>query len=127
MRFSTVHEAEWLAATIDRLAQIGKFAGCPGHRNEVIPVFQFYDSFDTNHGKTVAGIMCHAEYLDGPYRGGCWYCQVVSGGTQFFHTAETAITPRSGLAAMWLCEVVISAVLSDVWQRGPTHCWQDSH
>jgi hypothetical protein len=53
----------------------------------------------------------HAEHLHGPRRGGSWYCSVGGpNGTRFFHRADRAdVQPRSGGAARWLCELVISA------------------
>jgi hypothetical protein len=53
----------------------------------------------------------HAEHLHGPRRGGSWYCSVSGPDmTRFFHTADqTDVRPRSGCAARWLCELVISA------------------
>ena len=52
----------------------------------------------------------HAEHLNGPRRGGIWYCSVDDlDGKRFFHTADNPdIQPRSGAAARWLCELVVS-------------------
>ena len=53
----------------------------------------------------------HAEHLQGPRRGGIWYCSVGDvDGNRFFHTADYPdIQPRSGAAARWLCELMISS------------------
>lgn len=53
----------------------------------------------------------HAEHSQGPRRSGLWYCAVRrSDGMRFFHTADRGdVQPRSGSAARWLCELVISA------------------
>ena len=55
--------------------------------------------------------VAHAEHLQGPHRGGIWYCSVSDlDGKRFFHTADRKdIQPKSGAAARWLCELVISA------------------
>jgi hypothetical protein len=116
VRYATRRDAEWLAATIDRLADMGRFAGSPGHPGQCEPVLHWDVDIGNDHKVTVAGIHCHAEHLFGPVRGGGWYCQVSSSTDQFFHTIESGVQPRSGLAAKWICEVVVSAVLAGVWQ-----------
>jgi hypothetical protein len=116
VRFAARHDAEWLAGTIDRLAMVRRFAGCPGHPGQCPPVLWWGGDIGTDHGATVAGIHCHAEHVFGPVRGGGWYCQVHRDTEQFFHTAESGVQPRSGPAAWWVCEVVVGAVLAGVWQ-----------
>ncbi len=116
VRYATRRDAEWLAATIDRLAASGLFAGSPGHQGQVEPVLGWNADIGTDYGATVGDIHCHAEHLFGPVRGGGWYCQVSSGSEQFFHTVESGIQPRSGPAAWWVCEVVFDAVRAGVWE-----------
>ena len=116
VRYAARSDAEWLAATINRLAARGLFAGCPGHPGEAEPVLWWGGDIGTDHGSTVGGVQCHAEHLFGPVRGGGWYCQVYRGNEQFFHTIESGVQPRSGPAAWWICEVVLGAVRADVWE-----------
>ena len=61
----------------------------------------------------------HAERMNGPSRGGIWYCSVRESGTGrlYFHTGDRLadggapdVVPRSGRGARWLCELVVSAV-----------------
>ena len=99
VRFAARRDAEWLAATIDRLAARGLFAGCLGRPGQAEPVLGRVGDIGTDHGATVGDIYCHAEHLFGPVRGGCWYCQVQRGIEQFFHTCESGVQPRSGPAA----------------------------
>jgi hypothetical protein len=115
VRYVDRDAAAWLVGLIDRLAARGMFPGCPGHPGQVAPVLG-RGGIGNDHGATVDGIHCHAEHLFGPVRGGGWYCQVYRGAEQFFHTAESGVQPRSGPAAWWVCEVVVSAVRAEVWE-----------
>lgn len=53
----------------------------------------------------IGRFQAHAEHLQGPRRGGVWYCQVFD----VLHSEEAGIVPRSGRAARWLCEVIAVA------------------
>lgn len=114
VRYADRSDAEWLATMIDRLVDRCAFAGSPGHSGQTEPVLWRGD-IGTDHGTTVGGIHCHAEHLYGPVRGGAWYCQVYGDKERYFHTADSGIQPRSGSAAWWICEVVVSAVLAGAW------------
>jgi hypothetical protein len=114
VRYSSASDAEWLAGLIDRLATQGAFAGCPGHPGQTEPVL-WWGVLGSDHGATVGDIVCHAEHMFGPVRGGNWYCQVSRGDERLFHTADSSIQPRSGNAAWWMCEVVVCAARAGVW------------
>lgn len=129
VRFAARHDAEWLAATIDRLAAIRRFPWCPGHPGQCEPVLWWGGDIGDDHGATIEGIQCHAEHLNGPLRGGIWYCQVYRDREQYFHTADSGVQPRSGPAAWWVCEMVISALLAGVYLPHPPTMWptQEGH
>jgi hypothetical protein len=40
VRYATRADAAWLAATIDRLAAVGRFAGCLNHPGQCAPVLR---------------------------------------------------------------------------------------
>ncbi|MCE9560774.1 MAG: hypothetical protein K8U57_01840 [Planctomycetes bacterium] len=104
-----------LNAEANCLTGHGEFAGCPGQHGQAEPVLSWGGDLGTDHGSTVGDIVCHAEHLSGPVRGGSWHCQVSRGGEQLFHTAESGVQPRNGKAAWWVCEVVVCAARTNAW------------
>jgi hypothetical protein len=109
VRYSERRDAEWLAGLVDRLVARHTFAGCPGYPGQIAPLLWWGGDLGDDHGATIDGMQCHIEHLHGPVRGGSWYCSVYRGTEPLFHTADWGIQPRSGKAAWWLCEVVVSA------------------
>jgi hypothetical protein len=109
VRYSERRDAEWLAGLVVRLAARQAFAGCPGHPGQVTPLLWWGGDLGDDYGTTIDGLHCYIEHLQGPVRGGLWYCSVYQGTETLFHTIEWGVQPRSGKAAWWLCEVVVSA------------------
>ena len=66
---------------------------------------QWKGDLDDDCTASIGRFRAHAEHLEGPRRGGIWYCQVYD----VLHSVEAGIVPRNGEAARWLCEVVANA------------------
>jgi hypothetical protein len=119
VRYRAREDAAWLAALVERLVTSAAFAGCPGHPGQVAALLNWDSLPRDDLAAELEGIYGHAEHMSGPARGGIWYCQVSAGPIRYFHTADIGVEPRSREAAWWLCEVVMCAVLADVWGPMP--------
>lgn len=108
VRFLNQDAALWVARLVEQLGGPGEPLGWTGDLADDCSV----------ETKELLG---RAEHLYGPRRGGAWYCAVY--GTplsRYFHTADRIdIQSRSGSAARWLCELVISAAEVGLIQAEP--------
>jgi hypothetical protein len=116
VRYRTTEDARWLATLVEALHDGGAFLGPPGHRR-VEPDVRWAGPLNDDCAAFAGGLYAHAEHLDGPRRGGVWYCAVSREGTFLFHTSDRGVVPRDGEAARWLCEVVIAAVRAGAWDH----------
>jgi hypothetical protein len=112
VRYVARQDAEWLAGLIDGLADRGIYPGSPGHRGQVACQLSWVGELDDDCGAVAGDLVCHAEHLSGPFRGGMWYCSVSRSGVFHFHTGDSGVRPRSGVAARWLCEIVVRAEIA---------------
>jgi hypothetical protein len=112
IRYSAQEDASWLAGLIDSLVARGMPPGRPGHPSTTSAGMQWDGDLDDDCRVTASDMYAHAEHLHGPRRGGAWYCSVTRSGERLFHTADWGVQPRSGVAARWLCELVMCAELS---------------
>jgi hypothetical protein len=117
VRYPAREGAAWLAGLIHALAERGAFPGCPGHLGQVANPVRWGGPLGDDCSAFVGDLYCHAEHLSGPVRGGLWYCSVSRARESVFHTADRGVQPRSGEAARWLCEVVVSAVTAGLGER----------
>lgn len=114
VRYVTREDAEWLAGLVDTLVTRGVFAGCPGHTRADTLIIPWIGDLDDDCWTRIADLFAHAEWMFGPRRGGNWFCSISRNGDSLFHTTDFGIQPRSGGAARWICEVVISAAVAGI-------------
>ena len=122
LRLETVQAATWLAELVKRSIEHEFFLPAPGHRSADESPYHWKGDMRDDCYTNFEGLNAHAEWVDGPYQGGNWYCQVMSKQKSHFHTADMRMTPGSGSAARWTCEMVISAAVANVL---PLFEWQD--
>ena len=84
-----------------------------------IQSLDWHGIFNDDCAATWKNYQAHAEHLSGPQRGGIWYCSVSDAeGGRYFHTADRSdIQPKNGVAARWLCELVVSAAEQGVIEK----------
>ncbi|HYH69632.1 MAG TPA: hypothetical protein VD866_33355 [Urbifossiella sp.] len=116
VRFRTADDARWFVGLVQTLYNRGAFLGPPGHRR-VEPDVRWGGRLNDDCAAFAGDLYAHAEHLDGPRRGGVWYCSVSRGGSYLFHTADRGVVPRDGEAARWLCEVIIAAARAGAWDQ----------
>jgi hypothetical protein len=114
VRYRSREDAAWLARLIDTLIERGAFPGCPGYSRQFSEPVEWHGDLGDDCSAVIGDLFCHAEHSSGPIRGGLWYCSVSQGSEQLFNTANCGIEPRSGEAARWLCELIVSAVLAGI-------------
>ncbi|AGA28307.1 hypothetical protein [Singulisphaera acidiphila] len=110
IRYSAREDASWLAGLIDLLVACGTLLWRPGHPAPTSAGMRWDGDLDDDCWATVGDMHAHAEHLHGPRRGGAWYSSVSRSG-RLFHTADCGVQPRSGVAARWLCELVMYSAL----------------
>ena len=103
VRLLTRDAAAWVAGLVE--AQRGSTLLLP-----------WTGDFDDDCSVTWKRLYAHAEHMEGPRRGGIWFCSVSDlDGKRLFHTADNAdVQPKSGSAARWLCELIISSADSGI-------------
>lgn len=95
--------ASWIAQLVEKLRGVGK-------------PLEWRGDLQDDCSATRQEYAAHAEHLQGPKRGGSWYCSVSRDGKLLFNSADrNDIHPSSGAGARWLCELVISAAESGVF------------
>jgi len=116
VRFRAAEDARRFGYLAHTLHARGAFLGPPGHR-QIEPEVSWAGRLNDDCAAFAGELYAHAEHLDGPRRGGLWYCSVSRKGVFLFHTADCGVVPRDGEAARWLCEVVIVAVRAGAWDQ----------
>jgi hypothetical protein len=111
LRLWSESAGNWLAGLVADLHAQGILPSpwCHASQPNLQPIVWTGEMDDDCHA-TLGEFQAHAEWQHGPRRGGHWYCQVRGPLGQYFHTADrNDIQPRNGVAARWLCEVVMRA------------------
>lgn len=103
IRFGVEADAAWLAGLVDALVARGESPGQPGRFAGI----RWEGDLGDDCWAALGEMHAHAEHMQGPRRGGAWYCSVERPGHRLFHTADCGARPRSGASARWLCELVM--------------------
>jgi hypothetical protein len=116
LRFRSPDGAKWLTNLIVAAIDRGVLWPPPGHRARDDSVVVWEGDLDDDCTSSLANLRAHVEWCNGPRRGGVWYCMVCSfdPNQRYFHTLDMDIEPRSGIAARWLCELVMLATNAGV-------------
>ncbi len=102
IRLQTEEAAYWLAHHVEAVQLIPL--------QNILPKLFWHGDLDDDCHACWRGVHAHAEWSNGARRGGLWYCSVSEGNdVRFFHTADrNDICPKSGKAARWLCELIMT-------------------
>jgi hypothetical protein len=101
LRLASECAAQWLGDRVVRAHVSGLRLDPAGH-GPAASMLEWQGSID-DFTATFAGIALHAEHLDGPLRGGNWWC---AAGDAFNLADHPDIELRSASAAKWLAELI---------------------
>lgn len=109
IRLREERAARWLGELVAGLMTEGLSVPTAVHTRDGVSAWE--GDLDDDCWLDAGHCSAHAEWMDGPRRGGVWYCSVRDrDGTILFSTVDFRdIQPKSGVAARWLCEHVIQA------------------
>ena len=110
VRIYSRESASWLAEQVQLAIRNGGFPTLQGHPVTPENFPKWTGDLNDDCALTTGSLYAHAEWCSGSRRGGNWACYVVDQADQnrfLFHTADTLITPKNGVASRWLCELVM--------------------